>query len=381
MIQLKNTNIALVDLVHLEVVSAFIQVLAPISNQVSIITNRFLYDKIDKSLLPINSSILCVDDESGNYIEEISRYLSEQKIEMLILTTIETGFGDFNKLFSVYSGKKLVVIHNVNFWFKRKRRLKIFREPRNEPHVQILDMTKKLDAVIVLDTGLIKSVRRYSKKVKIIPFSTALLKDEKSETSSFSDKMRIVVPGIIEKKRKDYHIVFELIKAIGSENVALTLLGKPRDDYGQLIINEARRLKTQGFDIEYFLDYIPAKKFNEEMEKATIVVSPIKPYVSFAGIPEEYGRTKISGSIYDIIRFKKPGIIPYELKLTAELKGRFIRYRNLDDLVAKVNSLMDKETYATVLDRITCSNEYWLEDNVRSRFKKDLLLNNLIDSY
>lgn len=372
MIQLKNINIALVDLVHLEVLSAFTQVLAPVFNQVSIITNRFLYDKIDKNLLLDNCSILCIDEENGNYIEEINQYLSEHKIEMLILTTIETGFEDFNKLFSAYLGKKLVVIHNVNFWFKKKRRLKIFREPRNEPHVQILDMTKKLDAVIVLNTGLINSVRRYSKKVKIIPFTTALLKDEKPGTLNFSDKMRIVVPGIIEKKRKDYHIVFELIKAIGSENVALTLLGKPRDNYGQLIINEANRLKTQGFDIEYFLDYIPPKKFNEEMERATIVVSPIKPYVSFAGIPEEYGRTKISGSIYDIIRFKKPGIIPYELRLSEELEDRFLRYKNLDDLVDKVNSLMDRETYAKVLDKITCSNKYWLEDNVRDRFLKDL---------
>ncbi len=61
---------------------------------------------------------------------------------------------------------------------------------------------------------------------------------------TISDHLQLVVPGSLDKKRRDYHQVFALLKAAEEKQLPLhvTLLGGYMDEYGQAIIKQAKEL-------------------------------------------------------------------------------------------------------------------------------------------
>ena len=179
--------------------------------------------------------------------------------------------------------KTIWTIHEVNSDFKFSRIL-----------------LKKFDAISVafppLKDYIIKE-KSYTGKIFTIPF----MLHEKCypDTNGMH-----VVPGKIEKFRRDYDSVFKMI----SKNQKWCLLGEPIGTYGKEIVKKCKDYNERGYSIKYFTDFVPEDTYKDILKGCNCIVSPLRSQTIGTNrlCSEVYGKTKICGAFFEAIKYGKP---------------------------------------------------------------------------
>jgi len=94
------------------------------------------------------------------------------------------------------------------------------------------------------------------------------------------DKLYIVIPGLIQKHRKDYDPVISAFERLFNSykgRIKLFLLGLPVGKFGSSIYKTFEKMRNDGYDVETFDHFVPDDRFDDILTTSDIILAPIKP--------------------------------------------------------------------------------------------------------
>lgn len=200
------------------------------------------------------------------------------------------------------------------------------------------------------------------KKVSTIPGAVFERQQHRLPSSPI---MSIVVPGTIDKKRRDYEAVFNFLDRTRELPIHLTILGGGSDEFAGEVKNKCRRYadKLTWFDVEI----VHQELFDKYMDQAHFVWIPSVIQTQICGsIPEVYGITKSSGNIFDIIKHAKPFLFPEALTIPENLRSSGLSYQSLEDLIRQLqNYLKDPHLYTQIERKAELNSTAYTIEQIR----------------
>lgn len=334
-------KVAVADFDHFEMTYSLITCLSLKAKSIDLYSTAFIIALLKKSNLPAGTEINWIETASVAELEK--NFQRDVAYDYIFLNTIDKHYSVANALLDSLKNRNIILtIHNINFWFRMRRRLKLFVEPRSEEHRMILQIAKKVSAYLVITEGLKKYLEsdiKVEKKVLVFPYliSEPLLQNGPECSNG---KLNIVIPGILKGGRKDYETALSVFRQLDKKRFALTLLGCAEDDYGKGILRSCECMKKEGFDVRWYDAYVLPDEFDRVMVNADIVLAPVQVRTRFGGVEEIYGQSKATGAEFDLIRYGKPGIFPTELQISNDLKNSVLTYASATELSEILNDLL-----------------------------------------
>ena len=149
--------------------------------------------------------------------------------------------------------------------------------------------------------------------------------------------------------------------------VTITFLGGI-SEYGTEILDKCKKYVSGTANLVFFqTDIVDQPIFDREMDEAHFVFIPsVIDTVVSDGIPERYGLSISSGTIFDVIKHAKPMIVPGALAIAEDLESSTFKYESFAEIIPFFESLLGSpglyETFAQ--NALTNSRHYTIE-NIR----------------
>lgn len=238
--------------------------------------------------------------------ERLFAQLSAKAYDLIIIGTAHRNFNVFRKIVERFP--TAVLVHNKNF-----SNLSIY---------QLVSRVFKDDQVyrakLLLKEGLLSmpEVYRHAQRLLVLEPSMAddhhtylpLLYSKYNEQPDGGTRLKIVVPGAVTQKRRDYRHILKTLQKI---NVPLELIFAGRAAGAELVWLETgiRPLKKD-ITVQFFSEKIPQREFEALMKSAHFLWCPVQRETDFFSTSEIYGETKMSGNVGDAIKFSKFALFP-----------------------------------------------------------------------
>jgi len=192
------------------------------------------------------------------------------------------------------------IIHWIRFKPKCKSIWTIHNANTELTYSKIL--LKRFDAINVFLPATKKYIKEkglYNGTIYTIPFMIHLKKYENKNDM-------FVVPGKIEKFRRDYDFAFNMMK----KSDKWCFLGKPIGSYGKEVLQKCKELNKEGYNIKTFTEYVEEEEYETILKECKAVVSPLRnPTAGHNRLKKEYyGLTKACGARFEAIKYGKPYI-------------------------------------------------------------------------
>jgi hypothetical protein len=349
---------------HFEVLNVYIDIITLLKENVEfhLVTSQEVFTWCKKENLPSNI-ILTNDYTDRNQLKEIIvNYMQERKISIFLYNTILVGDYKFagqllRNIKQSTNSKVILTIHNINSLFSPTilhRNIRIAYQRFKDYLSKILYIHPNVDAYNVLCTNqlsYLKSINNTTKPVFYIP--PCIINEKQEVQNKINDKyFAIAIPGGIEKNRRNYESVIAALKVDKSilPQLKLMILGAYNSDYGNVIYTELLELEKDGLNLWVSgnsSSVVSGDLFTSLAAEAAVFLCPTNEETSYEGNKELYGKSKSSGSFYDIVRYKKPAIFPANILLPKEISACTINYKDAADLsnvfaeLVKDNSLLN----------------------------------------
>jgi len=152
-----------------------------------------------------------------------------------------------------------------------------------------------------------------------------------------NNSIRISIIGTIDQRRRNYKMLLSSLYHLDNQidfPIIITLLGEGKGVMGKIILNKFKKQNLKNIKVETFNDFVPNDKFESILSETILLLSPIHQKTKFNIYTEEYGRTKISGSINDMIKYGIPILIPDFYPTSTELNQIVFKYHETPNLLA-----------------------------------------------
>lgn len=372
-------KIAIIELdYHSNVLNGLCHILEAGNDEITIFTNQFNFDDIKHN--EYVKRFRWIIDKENQYRKFLVQHIPEINAhELVIINTSGHTYDGFAKL--NYKPVTILRVHNaftlfdpfhhihipVNLFNIWKGASYFVREIVFKRYFHFRKMLlKKIDYFSFLDDSITKFVLaeklfpadRIALTIPTEPYLK--ISDKKPEIKDF---MRFTVPGIVDARRKNYWEVVEAIQLIVPElkhKMVLTILGNSNTKYGKKIINALKKEENDYLQIEYFIKKVPQQEYDNMMLNSDVIVSPVNITSTLQIYGEIYGKTKMSGSMTDIIRFPKASILPERFYLANGFEKFALRYKNAGELKDRIMYYLQNPGEA---------------ENVQHQFEKFLTVN------
>jgi len=284
--------------------------------------------------------------------------ICNQKIDLVIVNTLR----NWQFLFFKPKCRMLCVIDDLNYWLKDTGSLKIYFKKlldfnQNIIHNRALAsnavtgpivrnlILKKYDGILVEYPPFVDYIKEnFNYKGRIYCFPNRPFMQKSFSPAPSDHIIRFIVPGMIQKRRRDYKLilsVFEKLFPKYKNVIELYFWGRPREKYGQEIINWSEKLENKGYGMFCAKKYIKPEDFQSVIEKSDVIISPMRVKYRSATVEEIYTITKPSGIFSDSIRYAKPCIVPETYNITSEMKTSYLTYKDENDLKKLIEALIN----------------------------------------
>jgi hypothetical protein len=184
--------------------------------------------------------------------------------------------------------------------------------------------------------------------------------------------IHIVIPGTVEKRRRNYDQVFELMLQLTDAGIpfTITLLGKLYKEYGQEIMTRAKKWNVQYNNVRYYEnEEVNQLEFDRVIATATLLFLPLEiETIVDDDIIEICGTSSTSGNITEVIRHAKPFIIPQRMAIDPVLEKSCFRYTNPAEIVSFISSLRQNPgLYSSLLKNSLDASRNFTVDKIRDR--------------
>jgi hypothetical protein len=304
------------------------------------------------------------------FFNQLYKAAKKHKLDLFYLNTISNNHLFYAWVIGLLRIARVVItIHDINCMFKSSWSLNarpLFH------HIGKKAIIKRVKEFNVVSDTMVDYLRETTGGVKQVHNIPGAVFESEQAPLRIDDHIHLVVPGSLDKKRRDYHQVFALLKAAEASQLPLhlTLLGGFMDDYGKAIIKQAKALSLQHTRVTvYDTRLVHQDEFDKQLNAAHFIFIPsvIDTAICFS-IPEVYGLTKSSGNMFDVIKHARPFITPQALRISTTLESSCFRYTSIGHLVAFLQGfLQKKEEYAVWQQRALANSKEYTIAKVRSR--------------
>lgn len=358
-------KILLVELdYHSDLYSFLIELTDTSRFDVYCLTNNKIYDQLSDDLKQKCNFFV------SNNNKEIRGFLSEHNFDFVFINTIEDKLKFWAKN---CPNNTMLRIHDVNTFFLPTKNLKIQLNPINIfkalsyiikrqifkfDYYYMHKLLKKVQYFTFLsdqNKEYFISQRSDIKDKAVATFPLAAYNEDFIKLE-ITDKLIFVVPGTLESKRKDFKIIHKICEILSesefdSEIVFAGLTTNQSSGFISRIKSlENKRLKITNFN--YFLSH---EEFDSIVKGADFLIFPMTKETNFKIFKEVYGKTKISGSIKDLIKFGKVSIMPSWYDLSDDLAELTFQYKNTKDIKDKITKAVfdlreNRERYLKLIE-------------------------------
>ncbi|HSZ84417.1 MAG TPA: hypothetical protein VK787_00215, partial [Puia sp.] len=206
----------------------------------------------------------------------------------------------------------------------------------------------------------------------------AVFEKEKIKIAEFAaeEKIKIVVAGTIDMRRRDYNQVFELLDKCNAVQlpVVVTLLGGYYGEEGKKVLANCKKYSLNHDNLTFYDgDVVDQPEFDRVMNDVHFVWIPsVIKTVLQDDVTEVYGATISSGNLFDIIKHAKPFIVPAQLQFDSYLNSSSFKYQDADDIIEYLQKFItDPSLYDELKEKALINSENYTIENVRAR-NKDL---------
>ncbi|SRR5579871_405715 len=320
------------------------------------------------------------DDESKNhFIYRMYQEIKKGKMEILYLNTISNNFHSYALLIKMLKNvRTIVTIHNINNYFQFIPAFSLRRFIRNGGKKRLIKNTREFNVVsLTMIESLQKRLPSF-KKVHCIP--GAVFEKEKINAVNLirGQQLKIVVPGTVDVRRRDYQKVFDLLYACNNLDlpIVITLLGGYYGDAGKRIIEACEKYILQFDNLQFYnAKIVDQPEFDKVMNESHFVWIPsVITTIINDEVREIYGETMASGNLFDIIKHAKPFIVPAQLRFDEYLQSSSFCYQNTNDIIEYIRRFINEPSlYYQLCKKALLNSENYTAENVRKR-NQDLLL-------
>ncbi len=374
---------------HIPIIYSFSKICKTKNTNVTIFTTKESFSRLETYLRDKEKCdiILKKDNESPYSFLKRVEHICNQKIDLLFINTIKEKSIDLAFYLNFRPKCKMILtVHHANAWLKPRLIFNIKHIIRTIDTNLSSALTSKFilpkfDAINVIYPPIkdyILTRTDYSKEIFTLP--TSIFEDTRMLTKDKKDDniLRVVIPGLIEERRKDYSFVlpaFEKLFKHFKENIMLYLLGEPVDRYGNSIYKAFRTLRENQYAVVLFEKFVPDKTFVEIITKCDVIHAPIRIKTRGNVYNEEtYGVTVGSGVIYNAIQYAKPIIVPAEFNMLSELRSSTLTYANSKELEDIITELITNPEKLVKLKKEAYINaEKFSLKNLQDYFEKNVL--------
>ena len=363
-------KIVIYDTRHYEMVNVLFRIFNTEENQILFLISPAIYNKLnaasEKDLK--NHSFVVQENNQSSSIFFGKCYSELQKFnpDFLLFNTIDKDYKDVWGFIKKITQPYFVTIHNINTWLKPPLTLNRVALKNYFYRKKILGKSAGLIVQEELFINYITKNNLYSKPVLAVPHTLKEFEIEKADNK----KIVIAIPGAIDGVRRDINLALDVIEEVNkqSDRFQFVFTGHVIGYLGEAIWERVLRLQKQGLDIQQFYDPTTNIVFDEQMKRCDLIFLPLNVNTKFEGIPEIYGTTKVTGVIYDMMRFSKPGIVPFEMVIPPTMRSSILSYKSKNELTETLLSLSkDKNKLNEFKQNAEKNAFYYSESEIRKR--------------
>ncbi len=365
-------NIGIFEQEHFETGYALIRLFDVPENSITIFTNDKSYlrfaEFLGNDIHRINWIIQKQNESHYAFIRRIDKYLNKKNIDLLFYSTISNNHLLHALLLQRHKAiRTILTIHAVNAMFEPIGGISVKNIARNLGKKMLVRQIKELNVISETIIAYLNSQLSRPKVIHNIPGSVF---EKHAVCQNIYDRIRLVIPGTIDEKRRDYDKLF-LLADLGEKNllpIDITLLGEPYNDFGNEVINRIKSQPQNYVKIKYYETIVSQPEFDEQTGNAHFIFVPSVIKTKDKGITEIYGITKSSGSIHDAVRHAKPLIIPQRFALPDGMVKSSFRYSDVMEIIEFFQALFhDPQLYATWQENALENSLQYTVEKVKQR--------------
>ena len=368
-------KIAIFETSHFEVAHTLISLFDKPGNEITI----FVHPEAHRQLLLMLKEktgrykwIVRKEDETNrSFIRRIFRYTKDHSFDLLYFNTIADNFIIYYfHLLKLRKIPSVLTLHDINGQFQYKPSFSLVRIVR---FIGKRLLIKKFQSFNVLADTMVNYLREklpHGKKIYSIPgnyFDPANITPVKLEPGN---PIKIVIPGSVDERRRDYSLVKELLDAASRQNIAIEicLLGGFSNGHSESTRRFCQNYLRYNTNLKIFEeDIVDHPVFEKYIQESHFIWMPVQPMISVSdGIIEEYGRSICSGNIGDVIRYARPFFVPRRMPLDEALAGSAIRYDSLTDILTAIQQL-SPSVYAGLQQKAWTASLHYTKEEIISR--------------
>ena len=309
------------------------------------------------------------DESKYSFIRRIYSETKSRKLEILYLNTITDNYIFYSWMIGLLKRIRIIVtLHSINNYFDHKPAFNLRRIVRTIGKKRLISATNEFNVVALTMVDYLKNRLPATKKVHCVP--GAVYEGRTDSLPSSKEITKLVVPGVIDARRRDYDLVIQLadrLEQTGSR-VMITLLGGIHPLFGKSVLEKLSSKKNNR--ISYYNEpVVDQPEFDRVMDEADFVLLPSTIQNTILDdIPEIYGLSMSSGNLFDIIKHAKPFIAPLRLRVDPFLENSCLRYESVDEIIEVLAALNESpEVLASLQANARVASGHYRVNEVRSR--------------
>jgi hypothetical protein len=362
------------EMEHFEGAYPVIQLFDMPANQLVIFTDAHTYERFaDLFKQDVDRFQWEILDNTGSkwrFFRQLYKAAKKHQLDFFYLNTISNNHVFYAWVIGLLRIARVVItVHDINCLFKSRWSLQL--RPLIH-HIGKKALIKRVQEFNVVSDTMVDYLRETTQGQKQVHNIPGAVFESEQYALTIGDYIHLVVPGSLDKKRRDYQQVFELLQAAEANQLPLhiTLLGGYTDDYGKAIIQQAAALKTVYCKITvYDTRLVHQDEFDKQLNNAHFIFIPsvIDTAICF-DIPETYGLSKSSGNMFDVIKHARPFMAPQQLRVSATLESSCFRYTSINHLADFLHGLFkNKADYKNWQQKALANSKEYTIARVRAR--------------
>lgn len=361
-------KILLFDLQHYEMMNVWLSIFSGQEYQLHLMTSKGIAERVQIKNINRNIGFTILEDFSS-----FQEFLNDFKHknpnpDLIIFNTIDRQYRLMYKFIRQFTSSKIIVtIHNLNTWLKPPLTLNRTALSNYRWRAGIL---KNTHGIVVQEEEFIPYVKTTKHKYKHITAVPHTFPEDFRE-SDIQDSLKIAIPGAIDgNMRRNYNDCIQIIEFLSeiNKNISFTFAGPVSPPYGTEIQSKLMLLIENGIKINFVYDPSSNIPFDEAIHDCNLILMPVNVHTRYEGIPEEYGRTKVTGVMYDAMRFRKPLLLPANIVVPKTIKSSTLSYQS-PQVAAKIISsfITQPETLAELQKNSLKNATYYSLENIQKR--------------
>lgn len=343
-------------------------------NQLVIFTDASTYERFadlfKQNMDRFQWEILDNTGTKWRFFRQLYKAAKKHQLDIFYLNTISNNHVFYAWVIGLLRIARVVItVHDINCMFRSRLSFRVRPLIHHIGKKALIKRVKEFNVVSDTMMGYLRETTQGQKQIHNIPGAVF---EREQFSLTIGGYIHLVVPGSLDKKRRDYQQVFALLKAAEASQLRLhiTLLGGYNDEYGKAVIQQATALKTVHTKITvYDTNLVHQDEFDEQLDYAHFIFIPsvINTAICF-NIPETYGLTKSSGNMFDVIKHARPFIAPQQLLIPPMLESSCFRYTSIDHLAGFLHGLIqNKDDYQDWQQKALANSKEYTIAKVRAR--------------